>query len=350
MTAYKAHQVARLIEAPPNAVHGYLLYGSDPGQISERVSSLAKRLSELSTPAGEIIRLHDQDLAQFPGRLLTEVQTLPMFGGRKVVCVKAGQHLGNDQLEELFSGQPPASSVIIDGGNLKTGSKLRVFFEQHGALAALPCYGFDAADVAKYIQRELLESGLEIAPEALRQLQDSLGGDQTLARAEVEKLRLYAAQERKVTLEHVEAIVGDAAAMATDDVIAAAFAGNGEALYRQFDRLLASGAAPQSLLIALGSHLFRLHQVRAALDGGEGIETAMRRLKPPVFFKQEDTFKSQCRAWAPERLAAALAMVQETLRQARLRSTLEIELTSRALMLIAMEARKTKVRAGARGR
>jgi DNA polymerase III subunit delta len=348
MTAYKAQQVARLIESPPSSIHGYLFYGTDPGQVGERTGTLAKRLSETSNPAGEIIKLHDSDLAQSPGCLLVEAQILPMFGGKKVVWVKAGQHLSLDQLGELFSGGAPASHVIIEAGNLKKDAKIRVFFEKHSALAAIPCYGDEAGDMAKLIQKELSDTGIEIAPEALRRLQDSVGGDLTLARAELEKLRLYIGDETKLTLEHVEALAGDAVVMATDDVIGAAFAGDVEGVFRQADRLFAGSTAAQGLLIGLGSYLFRLHQIRAAMDSGEGIEIAVKRLRPPLFYKQEEIFKGLCRAWTAGRLAAGLAMVQETIRQTRLQPGLEIEMTMRALMSIALEARKMK--AGARAR
>jgi DNA polymerase III subunit delta len=347
MTAYKTHQVTQLLQAPPGTIYGYLIYGADPGQVSERVSTLAKRLSAMASPPGEIIKIHDEDLAQSPGRLLTEAQTMPMFGGKQVICVRAGQRLGMDQVEEVFSGGPPVAHVIVEGGNLKKDSKLRVFFEKHGGLAAIPCYGAEPADVARFVQKELANAGIDIAPEALRQLQDCLGGDQTLARSEVEKLRLYAGNERRITLEHVEAIIGDAAQLGTDDAIAAAFSGNARELFRQLDRLGSSGTAPQSLLIGLGSYLFRLHQVKAAADSGEAMEMAIRKLRPPLFFKQEDVFKGLCRAWTLARLGAALAMVQDTIQQTRLRSGLETELMMRAFTSIAMEARRLK---GGKGR
>ena len=36
-------------------------------------------------PPGEIIRIEDGDLEDDPDRLAVELQTMPMFGGRKVV-------------------------------------------------------------------------------------------------------------------------------------------------------------------------------------------------------------------------------------------------------------------------
>lgn len=350
MTAYKAQQAARLIETPPSSIHGYLIFGTDPGQVGERVAALAKRLSEMTNPPGEIIKLHDHDLAQTPGLLLTEAQTLPMFGGKKVVWVKAGQHLSTDQVEELLGGGAPASNVILEGGNIKKDTKLRLFFEKHPALAAIPCYGAEAGDVARLIQKELADAGIQIAPDALRHLQDSVGGDLTLARAEAEKLRLYVGDAGRIALEHVEALAGDAVALAVDDVIGATFAGDVEGLFRLADRLLAGGTAAQTLLIGLGSHLFRLHQVRAAADTGEGMDVAVKKLRPPLFFKQEEAFKAQCRAWAPDRLTAALAMVQDTIRQTRLQTGLEVEMTMRAFMSIALEARKMKAGRSGRGR
>lgn len=321
MVAFKAKDAARLIQAPPTQLRGFLLYGTDAGQVSERASALASRLSSSSAPPGEIVRLTDEDIAGSPEKIGVELDTIPMFGGAKVVWVSA-QKWPAAALELLGEDRPPASFLVVEAGNLQKSAKLRQVFEQGKSLAALPCYGDEAGDLTRLIQQELSQAGLTINPQALQHLRQHLGADQRLSKSELTKLALYTAPDTEVGLDHIDAITGDVSAFAMDGAIAAAVSGEIAKALDHFDRLIASGQQPAAILLALSHYLLRLHRLRAAADAGEAIAIAIKRLRPPVHFKMEAALAAQCRAWSLPKLNEAIRGVHEAIRQTRLQADL----------------------------
>jgi DNA polymerase-3 subunit delta len=142
-----------------------------------------------------------------------------------------------------------------------------------------------------------------------------LGADRALSRAELAKLVLYAAPDKQIGIEHVEAVVGDAAAQAFDTALNAALAGDVGAALTQIDRLNGAGTPPSVFLNLLLSHLQRLSGIAAVLERGENLDVALGRVRPPLHFKQKDVVKAQCGRWRTPEIAAALEATQEIVRQ-----------------------------------
>ncbi len=334
MVAYKANDTARIAKSPKSGCHGYLFHGTDPSQIAEYCRMIAATLAAKSSPPSDILRLNEQDMTQQPGRLSTELRTMPMFGGKPVIWVRSSQSLAPADIEEALDHGTPAGFLIVEAGNLPKTSKIRQIFEQRPDLAALPCYGDDASSVSALINAQASELGLRVSAEAAQMLKDMLGNNLALARSELAKLMLFAHGEAEITAGLVAAATGDVAESAADDIITAALAGNAHTALQQFDRLTASNVAPQAFLSLLNYHLMRLARLRMLLDAGEPFATASRKLRPPLHFKMESTVQAQCRAWSSEKVNEAIALVQATTKASRLNPAMEPALVEQAILAL----------------
>jgi DNA polymerase III subunit delta len=315
MVALKASAVQRFVRSPDPGCRAVLIYGPDAGLVTERAVLMQKHFTAAAGEA-EIIRLDDRDLAQSEGRLEIELRTLPMFAARKVVRVSAEARLDPEALKALLA-EPPEAALIVEAGNLRPDSALRKLFEASAFAAALPCYG-DESSVASAIDEELRANGLSIDRETRAYLMSRLGADQALSRGEVAKLALYAAGKGAVTLEDVEAVVGDSAEIAVVSFVDLVSGGNGAEAIRQLARLDAAGVGAQAALGALARHFTQLHGVAASLAEGATPDTALRALRPPPHFKRREEFLRQCRRWGPRRLLAATPPIREAMLKARL--------------------------------
>ena len=346
MVAMKPSELASALRSAAGRLDIFLMHGTDGGEVSELAASTAKALTESASPPGEIIRLTDQDLAQTPGRLATEARMLSMFGGRPVIVVKQAAQLTPALIEDLLEGPELAAFIVIEGGNLKKDSKLRQVVEKAKRGVAVACYGDDERSLPQLIRAEVQAAGLGITPDAVQTLCQLLGADRALSRAELGKLILYAGDDKEIGVEHVEAVVGDAAAQAFDMALNAALAGDVATAVGQIDRLAASGTPPQVFLTMLLGNLQRLSGIAAAVERGEGIEAVIGRLRPPLHFRQKDVVKAQCSRWRSPELAAALEAAQECVRQTRLNPALESELVCELVIrLTRLNPRLGKTRA-----
>ncbi|MBC8049715.1 MAG: DNA polymerase III subunit delta [Chitinophagales bacterium] len=342
MVAIKADDVARAVRTPKDDTGGYLVHGTDPGQISDYARLLTASLTTKSNPPGEILRLSEQDISQSPGRVGVELNTIPMFGGRPVIWLRTAQNLPLHEIEESLRTTPPAAYLVVEAGNLPKTSKLRQLFESAPRLAALPCYGDDVNGVAAMVEKQAAAASLKLSPETGRLLKDVLGSNLSVARAEMEKLILFAAKDGEITPETIEAAVGDVLEGATDAVINAAFSGDGATALSEFDKLVGANVAAQSMLSLLNMHLLRLMRVRGAVDTGEPFAMAIKKLRPPLFFKAERAFSSQIRLWTFERLTKVSALLQQTTLSSRLNAAMEQAMIEHLLLHIAEVAHGLK--------
>ncbi len=83
-----------------------------------------------------------------------------------------------------------------------------------------------------------------------------------LSRAEIDKLALYAAGAGTITVEHIEAIVGDASELTIDRIVEAAATGDTATALAECDRAVASGESAQTVVLAAQRHFLRLHRAR----------------------------------------------------------------------------------------
>jgi DNA polymerase-3 subunit delta len=333
MVAYKAAQVSRFLNSPDPSVQAVLLYGPEQALVSDRAGALARQLAAAQEPEGDILRLDDRDLGEEPGKLATELQTLPMFGGRKILRVEAGSRFPSADLATLLA-EPLEAFLIVEAGNLRPTSALRKAFEKAENAAALPCYEISSRDMGSFIDQELVGHKVSIETGAKQHLVTLLGGDQARARGELEKLALYVGEGGTITQADIDAALGDISQAALDRLAIAAGNRNAKEALAQLDRLVATGQSPQGALMALTRYFERLHKVCVVAESGGSLKSVLAGFRPPVHFRQRDALESQSRNWTSARVARAIELTSTALRSARRQPDLERQFAERLLVVL----------------
>jgi DNA polymerase III subunit delta len=339
MVAIKAHQAESFLKPPGPSLPAVLFYGSDAGLVSERAHKLARLIAARCEPPGEIVRLDDSDFDTDPDRLAIELQTIPMFGGDKVVRAIAGRKVNAAALQPFVAGDTLSATLVVEAGNLRPSDGLRTLFEKSAKAAAVACFPDEGNQLEALISETLKSHGLTISPDARELLLARVGADRALSRGEIDKLALYASGKTEIDAADIEAIVGDASELAIDRILSATASGNSARAVNEFARALAAGESPQAIIAATQRHLHKLHRIRTDLDAGRTFDDAIRQLRPPLHFKQKDTIGLQCRMWTTARLNAALARTAQAASAARRSSLLEEAIAEHLLMALAAAAR-----------
>src|SRR5580700_11672059 len=243
MVAIKAADVDGFVTRPDPARPVILVFGPDAGLVSERVNALVKSSVDDANDPFALARLEAEDLAAEPSRLVEEAQTIPLFGGRRAVWVKAGSRNIAPAVEALLALRTIECRVVIEAGDLRRNAPLRAMIEKAKNAAALPCYADNERDRERLIDNEMREAGLKLAPDARAMLVPLLGGDRQASRSEIMKLALYALGQEQVSAEDVAAVVSDASALGIDDIIDAAFAGRPAELETQLAKARLAGTS-----------------------------------------------------------------------------------------------------------
>jgi DNA polymerase-3 subunit delta len=302
-------RIAAFLQRPDPAIRAVLLYGPDDGLVRERAEAVARTVCPDLKDPFRIADLTAAVLAADPVRLADEAAQLSLTGGRRVVRVRGA----GDALAKLFAGflenTPGEALVIAEAGELPSRSALRRSFEAARSGVAIGCYPDSPRELAALIRETLAAQGVAASRDAGQFLVEHLGGDRLLTRSELEKLALYAGEGGKVELDDARLSINDTAALELDDAVAAAAEGDAARLERVLGRVFQQGEPPVSIIRALLRHLHRLHGFIAQLAGGASMDAVLRTARPPIFFKQEDTFRRQLGLWTEARLRPLLDRV-----------------------------------------
>ncbi len=307
-----AGQADRFLRAPDPKVRAVLVYGPDSGLVRERAETIARAVAPDLADPFRVSNLTARQLEDDPARLADEAAALTLTGGRRVVRVgDAGDGLSG--LMKTFLAEPVGEALIVlQAGDLSARSPLRKAFEAAELGAALACYRDDRRSLSAVIAAALMDHGLKATPDAMDYLLANLGGDRQLTRRELEKLILYQGQDGgELTLEDAVACIGDSAAITLDDLAFAVGGGELADLERALMRSIEAGSSPVAALRATARHFQRLHMAAGAIASGLSPGDAVKRLRPPVFWKLADRFTAQCRSWSNARLARSLARLLE---------------------------------------
>lgn len=340
MTAVKTSDVESFLARPDPARPVVLVYGPDAGLVSERAQTLVKAAVDDVTDPFSLVRLEGEDLTGEPSRLAEEAQTIPLFGGKRAVWVKAGSRNIAAAVEAALGLDRLECRIVIEAGDLRRNAPLRSLCERAKNAAALPCYSDSERDLARLIDSEMREAGLTLKPDARAMLIPLLGGDRAASRSEIRKLVLYAHGQGDVGVDDIAAVVTDASALVLDELVDAAFAGRAAELETLYGKAQAAGSAVGSILFAAQRQLAQLHRWRLAIE--DGAPFSLDSAQPPVHFRRKNAIEAALRMWNAARLGVAMIELADAVLASRRSPALADAITERALLAIATRARRPK--------
>ena len=338
MTALRTSEVETFLADPDPRRPVILIYGPDLGLVRERADAVVQAVAPGADPFA-VVPLEGDTIAADPGRLIDEARTIGLFGGKRVIRVRAGGKSFNDALETLLENPPTDAIVVIEAGELRRNAPLRTLCEGSKKAVAIACYADSESDLMHLVERTFAASGIDAdARDALIGL---IGADRLATRAELKKLALYAGSGR-ITLDDVRAVIADASALALDDVVDAAAAGEPQAALLALAKARGAGILASVVIGAMIRHVAHLHRLRLAVDQGESIAHVMERSYPKVHFRRETRFVRALERLTADALERHLMSLGQTSLAARQNAHLADAIAERALLAIS--------RGGAAGR
>lgn len=340
MVALRGKEIDGFLAKPDPSRPIILLYGPDSGLVRERAEALiASAVDDPSDPFS-MIRLDGDELAADPVRLVDEAMTIPLFGGRRAIRVRAGSKSFASGVETLAEMKPKDCRIVIEAGELRPDSPLRKACERAAAAVAIGCYPDTARDLARLIEDEMRAFELRIAPDARAALVDLLGADRATSRNELRKLALYARGEDEVTLAHVMAVVTDASALALDAIVDGAFAGRPADVDTAFARAMAAGTYPGMIVLSAQRQAALLHKARLAVDDGQSITSAVESGFPRLHFSRKPLVEAALQASSTARLTGIITQLADAAFEMRKQARLAGSIAHRTLLAIATATRR----------
>ncbi len=284
----------------PGACRLVLLYGEDEGLIRERAQALTKLVGGSLNDPFRVVELERDTWSQISG----EMAALSMIGGRRVVRVREVAEAVLSHVTAAMKG-PGQALLILEAPGLGKG-KLRSFAETAPDAAAIGCYPEEGRALTDLIRGIFGELQVGADPDAVSWLGETLGGDRSVVRGEIEKLALLCGPGGRVDVEMARACTGEAAGSLGDDGLMAATSGDMRLSDGAIEAAIADGLNGVGLLRMALMHLQKMHQARLRMEDGASAGEAVRAMRPPVWGAGVGVMTAALSLWSAESLLRAI--------------------------------------------
>jgi DNA polymerase-3 subunit delta len=287
----------------PSFKAAYLIHGDDHGRIAERRARLRGLAESLSGAEG--IELFEGDGAT-PEAVAAALDAMTLALGRRFIIVDGVERWKDkelDALERSLDGISPETTVAFFA---REDSRNRVPERLQAAVRAADGdvnaeNSVKPWELPKWVLARAAELGLELEPDAARELIRHVGERQQRLLRELEKLVLGAEQDVTLDAAAVDELTAPSAERRAWAVADALVAGDTPAAVRSFLALRSQGERVPGLIYWISQRVRAAHDVAAALDAGE----------PPAQIKRRPTGSGwrpatlRTWSWRPEGADAA---------------------------------------------
>ena len=340
MVALRGKDIDAFLTRPDPGRPIILLYGPDAGLVRERADALLASAVDDPNDPFSMVRLDGDELSAEPSRLVDEALTVPLFGGRRAIRVRAGSRSFASGVDTLADTALKDCRIVIEAGDLRPESPLRKACERAKTAVAIGCYPDGERELAKLIDDELRLANLRMAGDARAALLALLGGDRQASRNELRKLTLFAHGEGEVTLDHVMAVVADASEMKLDPIVDGAFAGRPDLVESEFAKAMVAGTYPGVIISAAQRHAAWLHKSSLAVAEGTPVSTLLDSGFPRLHFSRKPMAETALRHFSAAKLVAIIEQLATAALDMRKQTSLAAALAQRTLLSIAANARR----------
>jgi DNA polymerase-3 subunit delta len=340
MVALRGKEIDAFLSRPDPGRPIILLYGPDAGLVRERAEALLASAVDDPNDPFSLVRLDGDELSAEPSRLVDEALTIPLFGGRRAIRVRAGSRSFAAGIDALAETPLKDCRIVIEAGELRPESPLRKACERAKAAVAIACYPDTERDLAKLIDDELRLSKLRIAPDARAVLITLLGGDRQASRNELRKLTLYAHGQGEVTLDDVMSVVADASELKIDPIIDGAFAGKPDVVETEFAKAMVAGTYPGVIISAAQRQAAWLHKSAIAIAEGTPSSVVLDGGFPRLHFSRKANVEAALRNFEAARLMQIIDQLATAALDMRKQATLAAVIAQRMLLSIAVNAKR----------
>ena len=340
MVALRGKEIDAFLARPDPGRPIILLYGPDAGLVRERADALIASAIDDPNDPFSLVKLDGDELSAEPSRLVDEAMTVPLFGGRRAIRIRAGSRSFAAGVDTLTEMSVKDCRIVIEAGELRPDSPLRKSCERARTAVAIGCYPDTERDLAKLMEDELRMANLRIAQDARDALMSFLGGDRQASRNELRKLTLYAHGKGEIRLDDVMAVVADASELKLDPIVDGAFAGKPDVVESEFAKAMVAGTYPGVIISAAQRQAAWLHKSALAVAEGTPIPAVLEGGFPRLHFSRKAAVEVALRNFSAGRLTGIIEQLATAALDTRKQPALAAAIAQRALMSIAANAKR----------
>ena len=296
---YKSYIVEENFDILKNNIT--LFYGENDGLFQEFKKKISNNyFNDL------LIKIDQEQILKDTTYIYSEINSKSLFNDKKIFII----YNANDKILEIIENiilKIHEYKIFIFAGKLDKKSKLRNFFEKNEFTNIVPCYQDNDARIRQIILSKLKDySGLSSI--VVNKITESCGAERAKLNNEIEKIKIFF-NKKVINYENLIQLLN----LREDDdfniLRDSAVSGNKLNTNNLLNSVYINNEKTPLYLSSINQ---RLYKIKETIQMNENIETAINKLRPPIFWKDKTTFIHQCKLWSVRKINLALNITYVT--------------------------------------
>ena len=283
-------KVKKFLEKP-DGFSGVLIHGSDNSKVDFCAQQIAVNLSGYSIQVMDFAAVN-----KAPDLLFSELANFAMFSSKKLIKLINVAGSISKELKSVIDGNVGDHYLMFIASDLPSSSSIKTYMEGSKKFGVVACYKDSSSNLYNEISYYLKQNNVEYTSEIISYLQPYFNHNKLPIRSELEKLALYLGKKKNIDLADVELCFSTSGSnnYATLDNLCSAIVRKDMASFIKISDTLISqeNFSPIALIRIMSNYFLRLESVLCAVQNGVNEQDAIDELRPPLFFKQLQSFKS----------------------------------------------------------
>lgn len=251
-----------------------------------------KKKIKLNNVNCEILNLYQDDILKDQNKFFAEISNISLFQKKKIYFIDQV----NDKIFEIvkeIESKIDTDKIFLFADILDKKSKIRNHFERSKNLGLVACYPDNQIGIRKIIIDKL--QGFEgLSPENINLIVDNSNLDRTKLNNELEKILIFF-HNKKIDADKLEIILDIKINDNFDILRDKALCGIKKETNKLLSETIFESEKSNFYINVINQRLNKLLDLFSSKE--KDLESAMSKLKPPIFWKDKENFIAQTKKW-----------------------------------------------------
>ena len=279
-----------------------LLYGKNEGLKNHSLNDLIKNKNN-------IVNYYEEEILDKTNDFIESIKSRSLFEKEKIIIIKKTTDKIFKIINEIIVKNIKDIIIILISDNLEKKSKLRSLFEKEKNCVCIPVYPDTQETLNKIAFQFLSKTKISISNSNISMIVNKCNGDRKILLMELEKIRIYAINGKKVTTENVAKLTNLIENHSISELVDNCLAQNkNKTIKIILENNFNSEDCIQITRIFL-TKLKKILKLSNEYQNNKDLDLTISSAKPPIFWKEKEITKQQILNTTPEKIKKSLFMI-----------------------------------------
>jgi len=290
----KSYEVNRININKSNLI---LFYGQNQGAKEEEISKILEKNKDKT-----LNRYEEKQILENNEDFFNSIMSNALFDNQKIITINRATDKLLKTIENILEKNITDISIVINSNILEKKSKLRSLFEKNKNLICVPFYPDTLENLSKLTSNFFRQNNVAISQSNINLIVNKCNGDRGILRNELEKIKFFAQNGKKITTENLLRLVNLIENYSISELIDNCLAKNQK---KTINILNENNYNNEDCIIIIRTFLNKLKKLlylSINYQKNKDLNQTISNAKPPIFWKDKDIIKQQLTKWTSVQL------------------------------------------------